>query len=161
MSRKGNPFSITSRLRSFGHAFNGFKDMLLTEHNAWIHALATILALDFAWWLKVDRSQFAIIVITAVIVWVAEAFNTVLEMMANLVAGQRYSVTVKRAKDIAAAAVLGASIGALTVGIVILGPPFWDRVAPFGFPALPQPDQQHAADPQSESRWRSCAAHCQ
>ena len=113
------------------HAFRGLGDMLFTEHNAWIHALATVLALDFAWWLGIDRYGLALIIIAIVVVWAAEAFNTVLEIMADLVVGQRYSKIVKRAKDIAAAAVLITAIGAIGVGIAILGPPICHRLAPW------------------------------
>ncbi len=104
--------------------------MFLTERNAWVHALATILVLDFAWWLGINRRDFVLIIIAIVIVWMAEAFNTVLEIMADLVVGQRYSKTVKRAKDIAAAAVLIATMGAVGVGIAILWPPLYQRLAP-------------------------------
>ena len=109
----------------------GLRDMLRTEHNAWVHALATILALEFSWWLGIDRTGFVLILIAVVFVWVAEAFNTVLEIMANLVVGERYSRSVKRAKDIAAAAVLIAAMGAIGIGLTVLGPPLWDRLAPF------------------------------
>ncbi|MBI4394936.1 MAG: diacylglycerol kinase family protein [Candidatus Omnitrophica bacterium] len=130
MSKRENSFSITARVKVFSHAFAGLKDMLLTEPNAWIHAFATVLVLELAWWLGIDSTSFALIIIAIVLVWVAEAFNTVLEIMANLVVGQRYSKIVKRAKDIAAAAVLIAAIGALGVGIVILGPHIYLRMAP-------------------------------
>ena len=130
MSKKVNQFSIESRFKSLVHAFRGLGDMLLTEHNAWVHALATVLVLDFAWWLGINRHDFALIIIVIVIVWMAEAFNTVLEIMANFVVGQRYSKTVKRAKDIAAAAVLIATMGAIGVGIAILWPPLYHRLAP-------------------------------
>jgi len=130
MSRKRNQFSIASRLKSFVYAFRGLGDMFLTERNAWVHALATILVLDFAWWLGINRRDFVLIIIAIVIVWMAEAFNTVLEIMADLVVGQRYSKTVKRAKDIAAAAVLIATMGAVGVGIAILWPPLYQRLAP-------------------------------
>ena len=33
---------LTERLRSFGHALRGLKVLLQTQHNARIHALATI-----------------------------------------------------------------------------------------------------------------------
>ena len=105
--------------------------MFLTEHNAWVHALVTILVLDFAWWLGINRHDFAFIIIAIVIVWTVEAFNTVLEIMADLVVGQRYSKIVKRAKDIAAAAVLIAAIGAVGVGMAILWPLLYQRLAPF------------------------------
>lgn len=131
MSKKVNQFSIESRLKSFVHAFRGLGDMFLTEHNAWAHALATVLILDLAWWLGINRHDFALIVIAIVMVWMAEAFNTVLEIMADLVVGQRYSKTVKRAKDIAAAAVLIAAMGAVGIGMIILWPPLYQRLAPF------------------------------
>ena len=130
--KKQSRFSFVSRLESIGHAARGFRDMLLTEPNAWVHAVLTILALDLAWWLHINHADFALIVISIVMVWVAEAFNTVLEIMADLVVTpERYSRIVKRAKDIAAGAVLAASVGALTVGIIILGPPLYHRLAPF------------------------------
>ena len=97
--------------------------MIRSEHNAWIHALATMLALGLAWRFQVGRVGFALIVIAIVIVWVAEAFNTVLEIMADLMVGERYSETVKRAKDIAAAAVLIATIGAVVIAILC----YWGR----------------------------------
>lgn len=131
MTKQNRTFSIKSRLRSFAHAFTGFGDMLFTEHNAWVHAVATILALDFAWWLGINRVEWVLIIVAIVLVWTTEAFNTVLEIMADLVVRQRYSRIVKRAKDIAAAAVLIASIGALSIGIIILGPPLWQRLSPF------------------------------
>ncbi len=131
MRRKENQFSIGSRFRSVVHAITGLGDMLFTERNAWVHALATILALDFAWWLGIDRNGWALIIIAIVLVWVAEAFNTVLEIMADLVVGQRYSKMVKRAKDIAAAAVLITAIGAIGIGFAIFWPPLYHRLAPF------------------------------
>lgn len=130
--RRRSRFSIVSRLESIKFAARGFRDMLLTEPNAWVHAVFTLLAFDLAWWLKIDRTGFAFVIISIVTVWVAEAFNTVLEIMADLVVTpERYSRTVKRAKDIAAGAVLAASAGAFTVGLIILGPPLYDRLAPF------------------------------
>lgn len=118
--KKNAPFSIRSRFESFAHAFQGLGDMVLSEHNAWIHVLATLCALGVAWWLGLDGVGFALILVAIVLVWVAEAFNTVLEIMAGLVAGERYSKSVKRAKDIAAAGVLIASVGAVGIGIAVL-----------------------------------------
>ncbi len=130
MKRK-EPFSLTARIKSVSHAMRGLIDMVMTEHNAWVHALATIVVLDLAWWLKVSSVEFALIVISVVLVWIAETFNTVLEIMADLVVGRRYSRIVKRAKDIAAAAVLIAALGALAIGITILGPHLYLRLNVF------------------------------
>ena len=120
--RKKQSFSIIERIKSFSHAFRGLLDMISTEHSAWIHVLATILVINLAWWLHVNSGEFAFIIISIVLVWIAEAFNTVLEVMADLVVGQRYSHDVKRAKDIAAAAVLVAVFGAVIIGVIILWP---------------------------------------
>lgn len=106
--------------------------MLTTEPNAWIHAVATAFVFILSWWLQIDQQRFALIVIAVVAVWVAEAFNTVLELMVDMVTSKQYSVLAKRAKDIAAAAVLIASIGAVLIGVVILGPALYLRVFSFG-----------------------------
>ncbi len=130
MKRK-ETFSIMGRIKSLSHAVRGLADMFSTEHNAWLHLIATIVALDLAWWLRVSSVEFALILISIVLVWIAEAFNTVLEIMADLVVGQRYSRLVKRAKDIAASAVLIAALGALVLGLMILGPHLYNRLQAF------------------------------
>ena len=130
MKRK-EPFSVVARIKSVAHAVRGLTDMISTEHNAWLHLIATIIALDLAWWLRVSSVEFALIVISIVLVWIAETFNTVLEIMANLVVGQRFSRLVKRAKDIAASAVLIAAFGALVLGLMILGPHLHSRLQAF------------------------------
>ena len=60
-------------------------------------------------------------------VWIAEAFNTVLEFVIDIVSPQ-YNEIAKRAKDIAAAAVLIATIGAVIAGIVLLAPPIMTKI---------------------------------
>lgn len=103
--------------------------MIQTEHNAWIHALATVLVLGLSLWLGIGRIEFALVVVSILLVWTAETFNTVLEIIADLVIGDRYSRIVKRAKDVAAAAVLITVFGAIVIGLVILGPPLYSRLS--------------------------------
>lgn len=116
-------------MRSFTFAAAGLKDMLMTEANAWVHAAATAIVLVVCFWLRVDRTAFALIIMAAVSVWVAETFNTVLELMVDMVTTEKYSAIARRAKDIAAAAVLITTMGAVLVGILVLGPPFYERLA--------------------------------
>lgn len=127
MKRKES-FSFLVRIKSLSNATSGLVDMISTEHNAWVHALVTVIVLLLSWLLGLNAIEFTFIVISIVMVWTAEAFNTVLEIMADLVVGQRYSAVVKRAKDIAAAAVLIAIFGAVTIGFIILGPHFYHRL---------------------------------
>jgi len=118
-SRKGS--SVSQRIRSFKHAATGLRDMIRTEPNAWVHCVATVLVLGVSWWLKLDPIRLTLIILAIVSVWVAEAFNTVIEIVLDFVS-PRYSDVAKRAKDIAAAAVFITCIGAAIIGIIILGP---------------------------------------
>ena len=102
--------------------------MLRTEPNAWIHAAATLCVFALAFWLQVGRMKWCLLILAVVSVWVSEAFNTVLEIMADLMMGERYSPMVKRAKDIAAAAVLAACFGAVAIGILVFGPALFAKL---------------------------------
>ncbi|MCM8776090.1 MAG: diacylglycerol kinase family protein [Candidatus Omnitrophica bacterium] len=124
--KKDNSFSIRGRIQSFRHAFSGFVDMLKTEHNAWVHGATTIVVLLLCWWLGLDFVRFSLIVLAIVSVWVAEAFNTVLEILFDSLS-PGYSIRAKRAKNIAAAAVLITAAGAVILGIVLLGPLLYHR----------------------------------
>jgi diacylglycerol kinase (ATP) len=118
---------IKNRIESFGFAFKGLKDILATEHNARVHSIFTVVVLLLSWWLNIDHIQFALIVLVVALVWIAEAFNTVLEIIINIVSPV-YSEAARRAKDIAAAAVLFAAIGAALTGLVILGPLLFAKI---------------------------------
>ncbi len=125
--RPKKPFSFLDRIKSFQHGINGLIDIIKTEHNAWIHAVATILVLIMSWWLGLSPIEWAFILVAIAAVWMAEAFNTVIEMLVDFVA-PTYTQPAKRAKDIGAAAVLIVSIGSSIVGLIILGPPFLERI---------------------------------
>jgi len=121
------PFSVNDRVNSLRHALRGLFDILRTEHNAWVHAVFTVVVFLLSWWLEVSFNQFALLVLAIVSVWVAEAFNTVVEMMVDMVS-PTFSAPAKRAKDIGAAAVLIAAIGAIILGSVILGPLLYEKI---------------------------------
>jgi diacylglycerol kinase len=59
-------------------------------------------------------------------VWMAEFMNTALEAVVDMVMPDLHPLA-KVAKDIAAAAVLVGAIGAVLIGLLILGPPLWAR----------------------------------
>jgi diacylglycerol kinase len=118
---------VPSRIKSFGFAIAGLKDILRTEHNARIHALFTVLTVLLSVWLHIGQVQFTLIIIVITLVWITEALNTVFELVFDIVSPE-YTETARRAKDIAAAAVLIASLGALLIGSVILLPPFLSKI---------------------------------
>ena len=117
-----------SRLASFRHAFAGWWYVLRTQHNAWIHAVASLVVLGVAVWLRVGRTDWAILILTVAVVWVAEFVNTSVEAVVDLLSPDIHPLA-KAAKDIAAASVLIAALAAAVVGLLVLGPPLWLRLS--------------------------------
>jgi diacylglycerol kinase (ATP) len=116
-----------SRVRSFGHAFEGWWYVLRTQRNAWLHAIISMAVFGVSLWLRLDALRWAIIVLTAALVFAAEFFNTAIEVVVDLVSPQRHPLA-KLGKDVAAAAVLLTALGAVVVGILVLGPPLLARL---------------------------------
>jgi diacylglycerol kinase len=119
--------ALSARARSFGYAAQGLAHVLRTQPNAWIHALATALVVVLALWLGLSRLEWAALVLTMAVVWSGECINTALEAAVDLAAPERQPLA-RAAKDAAAAAVLVAALGAVVVGLLILGPPLWERL---------------------------------
>jgi diacylglycerol kinase (ATP) len=114
-------FSMRSRLQSFAYAFKGLGFMLRTQHNAWLHLAATLMVVLLASFLGVRLEDWRWLIVAIVMVWVAESFNTAVEYVCDVVS-PGYSASVKRAKDIAASAVLVCAVGAVFLGAVTLWP---------------------------------------
>jgi diacylglycerol kinase (ATP) len=114
-------FSLGARIASFGHAFRGLARLLATQHNAWIHAAATLVVCALAALLRVSAGEWLAIVLAISAVWSAEAMNTAFEALCDLVSPER-RLLVQTAKDLAAAAVLVSATGAAMVGVIVFGP---------------------------------------
>ena len=121
------PRRAASRLASFRHAFAGWGYMLRTQRNAWIHATISTLVFLAGLWLGLNRMEWAIILLTIALVWMAEFVNTALEAVVDLASPDLHPLA-KIGKDVGAAAVLIGSIAAMVVGLLILGPPLWAKV---------------------------------
>ena len=119
---------LHTRRRSFAHAFSGLAYVFRTQKNAWIHALATVLATAAGFWLQISETEWAVLALTIMAVWAAECFNTAVEATVDLVSPQLHPLA-KIAKDSAAAGVLITAIGAVAVGILLFGPPLFGILA--------------------------------
>jgi diacylglycerol kinase (ATP) len=115
-------FSLAARVQSFGHAFRGVGRMLVTQHNAWIHAVATAAVFTLALWLGLGWSEWVVLLVAVAMVWVAEAFNTAIEHLCDRVSPD-YDPLIREAKDVAAGGVLIAAAVAALIGFLVLGPP--------------------------------------
>lgn len=95
--------------------------MLRTQHNAWIHAVATLGALAAGSILEIGAGEWLALVLAIVAVWTAEALNTAFESLCD-VASPEFHPMVERAKDVAAGAVLISAIGAVFIGLLVFAP---------------------------------------
>ena len=112
---------ILNRIKSFQCAFQGLFIMLKYEHNAWIHLLATLAVCAAGFYLKLSNAEWCWIVLAIVAVWTAEALNTALEFLAD-VTSPDFHPLIKKAKDVAAGAVLITSIGSIMIACLVFGP---------------------------------------
>jgi diacylglycerol kinase (ATP) len=115
--------SWRARIRSFSFAFAGLAFMLRTQPNAWVHLVATVLVICAGLLLPVSLSDWRWLIAAIASVWMAEAINTAIEHVCDVVSPQ-FNLSVKRAKDIAAGAVLVGAIGAATIGATVFLPYF-------------------------------------
>jgi diacylglycerol kinase (ATP) len=116
-------FSLRARVRSFVYAGRGISTMLASQHNAWIHAVASACVIAGGLLAGVGRLEWCALVLAIVSVWTAEALNTAFEFLCD-VASPEFHPLVAKAKDVAAGAVLIAALGATLVGLFVLGPHF-------------------------------------
>lgn len=113
---------LRARIKSFQYAFAGWFYVLRTQPNTWIHAGVTAVVVLLGLWLRLPRRDWAILILTFMAVWMAELMNTAVEAVVDMVSPQ-YHPLARVAKDVAAAAVLVGALGAVLVGLLILGPP--------------------------------------
>jgi diacylglycerol kinase (ATP) len=115
------PFQFSGRVRSFRHAIRGVLRMLRCQHNAWIHAAATVVAVRAGLWFRVSSADWCWIVLAISIVWTAEALNTAFEFLADA-ASPDFHPLIRDAKDVAAGAVLITALAAAIIGAIIFWP---------------------------------------
>src|SRR4030095_8507750 len=75
---------IYSRIAAFGHAFRGWRYVLKTQHNAWIHSLFAIVVVLVGLWVGLKLIDWAVIVLTIAMVFTAEFINTAIEAVVDL-----------------------------------------------------------------------------
>ncbi|GAA5512087.1 undecaprenol kinase [Deinococcus carri] len=119
MRSDGSALSLRRWVRSAGFAWAGVSQAYRTQANFRIEVWAGVLAVALALLL---RAPLAPILLACALVLGLELVNTALEAVVDLVSPELHPLA-KVAKDAAAGAVLVASVGALLVGLAVLGPP--------------------------------------
>ena len=112
---------LKSRIPAFKNAFSGIWYVIRTQKNAWIHLIATAVAVTLGFWLKLSSLEWTLIVFSIVFVWSSEVFNTSLEAIFDILVDEPHPL-VKIGKDVGAAAVLVSSLASLIIGLLIFLP---------------------------------------
>ena len=105
-------------LRSFGHAWDGLRLALQSQRNLQIHLAVTLAAAILGLSSNLADWEWGCLVLCIGLVWVAELFNTAIEILCDRVT-QEQDDGIRQVKDIAASAVLVASVIAVFVGLLI------------------------------------------
>ena len=121
-SSKG--FSVKARIKSFSYAIQGINTFLKTQHNAWIHAFATVLVIVLGNIVRLSFSEWCLIFLAIALVFITEMLNTAIEFLTDL-ASPEFHPLAKKTKDVAAGAVLFSTIIALIIGLLVFTPKFF------------------------------------
>jgi diacylglycerol kinase len=106
--------------RSFGYALRGLA-IVSRDRMFRCQLLAAIVVIALAGWLGATPAEWSILALTIGGVLALEAMNSAIETCVDLAMPEIHPLAAK-AKDIAAGAVLIASIAAVVVGLCLLGP---------------------------------------
>ncbi|GAB3825095.1 diacylglycerol kinase family protein [Pontibacter rugosus] len=109
------------RYNSFKFAFRGISSAVRSEPHVRLHLLSVVLVVIAGFALGVTKTEWCLLIGCAGLVITAEVFNTAIETLTNLVSPDWHHLAGKT-KDLAAGAVLVASVTAAVVGAIIFIP---------------------------------------
>ena len=112
---------LKKRIESFKFAFAGIRHFIKSEPNVIIHLLAALIVIICGFFFSINKVEWCLVIFAIGLVLSAEAFNTSIEYLTNLVSPDYHELAGKT-KDVAAAAVLLAAIAAAIVGLIIFLP---------------------------------------
>lgn len=114
-------FNASRLIQSFRYALRGLIIVWREEQNFRVQSFSAIVALALAWYFHITRTEWFFLVLVSLIVLVLELLNTIFERFTDFFSPrlQHIAATVK---DLMAAAVLLASLGALVIGVLIFWP---------------------------------------
>lgn len=110
-----------SFLRGVRYCLEGISYTFKNERNFRIETILGIIAVILSFLLKISILEWVVVVLLINLVLVLELLNTAFESVVDLYT-QDYNKIAKACKDVAAAAVLTASIFSLVIGMLIFVP---------------------------------------
>lgn len=117
-------FSISDRIKSFKHAFNGIRTIIFEEHNLRIHILVALLVVIFGFLVNLSIFEWLVLLLTITFVITLEIVNSAIENLADIISPE-WNLKIKKVKDTCAAAVLVAGLISIVIGALIFIPKFF------------------------------------
>lgn len=111
-------FGRKSIFSSFGYAFRGIWFALYSQRNMKIHIFVGILALAASFFFHLSKLELAILLLSILFVLITETINTSIEILVDLTTKKR-RYRAMLSKDIAAGAVLIASLNAVVIAYLL------------------------------------------
>jgi diacylglycerol kinase (ATP) len=113
-----SPGRTPSLIDSFNYAFEGIIHVLRTQRNLRIHFLAAAVVLISALYVNVSRIELIALLLAIAFVLIAEMLNSAIEGAID-VSTTSFDPNAKLAKDVAAGAVLIATVNAVAIGYLV------------------------------------------
>ncbi|EKF50871.1 diacylglycerol kinase family protein [Lactococcus garvieae] len=115
----------TNVISSMEFAITGIWTAFKEERNMRKHAFSAVLALIFGIVFHIHEFEWLFLFLAIFLVFTAELLNSAIENVVDLAADYQFHLRAKRAKDMAAGAVLVISGFALLVAVFIFLPKIW------------------------------------
>ncbi len=107
-------------MRKFRHAFRGVRQGVRDHSSFAVHLFAALAVIVAGLVLQVERLEWCLLLLCVTAVLVAELFNTSLELISQVIT-RDFDERLRDALDIASGAVLLVAVGAIGVGVLVLG----------------------------------------
>ncbi len=117
-------FESKKLIESFRHAFRGLRHAFQWEQSLRIQVLISLIVIFLMFYFPTRRLEKVALLLAIMGVLTLELINTIFERVSDVLK-PRIHHYIKDIKDIMAATVLIASLIALIIGILILGPYIW------------------------------------
>lgn len=109
---------IKKTFLSFRYAIQGIRYCIRQENNFRVHVIACVAVIIAAFYAKLSRVEWCMILLAIALVLVSEIFNTAIERLVDIVSPEHHPKA-GIIKDITAGAVLVASIVAVLIGVLV------------------------------------------
>jgi diacylglycerol kinase len=116
--------------KKFAFAISGILWSARNQNSFWIHLPITVAVISLAAWLRIDPWRWVAVLFAITIVWSVELLNTSIELLVKVLHPE-HDERIGQALDAAAGAVLVSSIGAVIIGLIVLGLPLLRALAFF------------------------------